>query len=72
MESTETRIDWTGVQPDATIVAPLDSESFAARLRLLSERAYSVTILRNALRRQQPNHGEQLPRDPEPTSRPSR
>ncbi len=64
-------IDWTGVQSDRSPIAPLDSDSFVVRLRLLSERAHSLTILRYAFAEQQP-HGEQLSRNPEPASRPSR
>jgi hypothetical protein len=67
----DSNIDWTGVQPDQARIAPLDSNSFIVRLRLLSERAHGLTILRNALKEQQ-SHGEQLSRHPEPTPRPSR
>ena len=42
-------IDWTGVQPDQSPIEPLDERTFIIRLRLLSERATSMTILRNAL-----------------------
>lgn len=64
-------IDWTGVEPDPSPIEPLDDHTFAVRLRLLSERAESLTILRKAFTEQQSN-GEQLSRHPEPTSRPSR
>ena len=61
-------IDWTGVQPDQSPIAPLNADTFVERLRLLSERANSLLILRNALSQQQP-HGDQLPRNSEPPSR---
>ena len=64
-------IDWTGVQSDHSPIGPLDSDSFLVRLRLLSERAHSLTILRRAFAHQQP-HGEQLSRNFEPASRRSR
>jgi hypothetical protein len=64
-------IDWTGVQPDQSPIEPLDDNSAAVRLRLLSERAKSLTVLRNAFVQQQSN-GEQLSRSSEPTARPSR
>ncbi|MGE0394834.1 MAG: hypothetical protein AB7P67_14810, partial [Vicinamibacterales bacterium] len=64
----EVSTDWTGIQPDQSPIAPLDGAAFAARLRLLSERARSLTMLRTAFQEQQP-HGEQLPRRPEPTAR---
>jgi hypothetical protein len=57
--------DWAGVQPDRSRIEPLDANSFAVRLNLLSERARDLTILRNALKQQQ-TRGEQLPRDTEP------
>jgi len=41
-------IDWTGVRPDQSEIGRLDDNSFVVRLRLLSERARSLTILRNA------------------------
>ena len=65
------QVDWTGVQPDHTPIPPLDNQTFAGRLRLLSERAESLTRLRTAFTDQARN-GQQLPRDSEPTSRPSR
>ena len=58
----DSNIDWTGVQPDQSPIAPSDDISFAIRLRLLSERARSITILRKAFTEQQP-HGEQLSRN---------
>ena len=58
------KIDWTGVQPDQSPIAPLDRESFLVRLRLLSERAFSLAMLRNAFAQQHP-HGEQLSRNPD-------
>ena len=64
-------VDWTGVQPDRSPIQPLDAKTFSGRLRLLSERAASLTRLRTAFTDQPPN-GQQLPRDPEPTPRPSR
>ncbi len=67
----ESLVDWTGVQPDRPPIGPLDEESFSLRLRLLSERARSLTTLRKAFAEQR-SHGEQLSRDPEPASRPSR
>jgi len=68
---TRERVDWTGVQPDQTPIPPLDDQTFAGRLRLLSERAESLTRLRTAFT-DQTRHGQQLPRDFEPTARPSR
>lgn len=64
-------IDWTGVQPDRSPIRPLDAETFSTRLRLLAERAESLTRLRQAFHDQSPD-GQQLPSNPEPTSRPSR
>ena len=61
-------IDWTGVQPDQSPIAPLDERTFPTRLRLLSERATSMMILRNAFKQQQP-HGDQFSRDSEPLPR---
>lgn len=53
MERIETsQVDWTGVEPDRTAVAPLDAQSFVARLRLLSERAASLRTLQEAFARQ--------------------
>jgi hypothetical protein len=66
----EQNVDWTGVQPDQSPIAPLDGRTFTERLRLLSERANSLTILRNALT--QRSHADQLSRDSEPPSRQSR
>ncbi len=63
--------DWSGVAPDRSPIEPLDAHTFFVRLRRLSERAESLTILRGAFERQQ-SGGEQLPRDSEPASRPSR
>lgn len=71
MQPQDPNIDWTGVQSDRSPIGPLDSDSFVLRLRLLSERAHSLTILRNAFAQQQ-FHGEQLSRDSKPVSRPSR
>jgi len=39
------RIDWTGVGPDESPIEPLDSHTFVVRLRHLSERAESLTLL---------------------------
>lgn len=64
-------IDWTGVQPDRSPIRALDADTFATRLRLLAERAEGLTRLRQALHDQSP-HGQQLPGNPEPASRPSR
>ena len=71
MQPRDPSIDWTGVQSDRSPIGPLDSDSFVLRLRLLSERAHSLTILRNAFVLQH-FHGEQLSRNPQPASRPSR
>jgi len=62
--SNHSRIDWTGVQPDQSPIAPLDERTFTMRLRLLSERATNIMILRNAFKQQHPD-GHQLSRDPE-------
>jgi len=64
-------IDWTGVEPDQSPVAPLDGHTYVARLRLLSERAASLTTLRKAFAEQHPS-GEYIPRRSEPPPRPSR
>jgi hypothetical protein len=69
--TTRSGVDWTGFQEDQTPIEPLDARTFAIRLRLLSERAGSLAILRKAFTEQQ-SRGEQLSRDPEPASRPSR
>jgi hypothetical protein len=65
------RIDWTGVEPEASPLEPLDARTFAIRLQRLSERAGSLTRLRKAFADQHPR-GEQLPRDSESAPRPSR
>jgi hypothetical protein len=64
-------IDWTGVQPDRSPIRPLDDQTFLLRLRLLTERAASLTRLRQAFLDQR-SDGQQLPRDPEPAPRRSR
>jgi hypothetical protein len=61
-------VDWTGVRPDESPIAPLDAHSFTARLRLLSERASSLTVLRNAFAQQQA-HADRFSRDSEQASR---
>lgn len=66
--SNQPDIDWTGVQPDQSPIAPLDERTFKIRLRLLSERATSLMILRNAFKQQQA-HGDQSSRNSEPLSR---
>ena len=63
--------DWSGVQPDTSAIEPLDGNSFLVRLRRLSERAESLTILRNAFAEQNFN-GKQLHRNFEPASLRSR
>ena len=60
-------VDWTGVRPDDSPIAPLDSRSFVVRLRRLSERARDLTLLRRA-RTEQHTHEKRLSRDPERTS----
>jgi len=60
--------DWTGLGPDTSPVEPLDARTFVARLRLLSERAEGLTILREAMAEQH-SRGEQLPRRSQPVSR---
>ena len=64
-------VDWTGVGPDRSPIEPLNDHTFAVRLRRLSERAQSLTILRGAFAEQHA-HGEQLLRHPDPAPRPSR
>ncbi len=65
MQPPEDRIvDWTGVHPDDSPIAPLDGRSFLARLRILGERTRDLTLLRSA-RTERPSHAERLPRDPE-------
>ena len=63
--------DWTGVRPDDSPIEPLNSRSFLVRLRMLSERARDLTLLRRA-RTEQQSHDKRLSRDPERTPRPSR
>jgi hypothetical protein len=62
--SNPSHIDWTGVEPDQSPIAPLDECTFTTRLRLLSERATNIMILRNAFK-QQHHDADQLSRDPE-------
>ena len=64
-------VDWSGVRPDQSPIGPLDSRSFSVRLRMLSERARGLNLLRRAFTEQQ-SHGERFPRHPESASRPSR
>jgi hypothetical protein len=64
-------VDWTGVEPDDSTLAPLDAATFTMRLTRLSERAASLTALRRAFAEQHPR-GEQLSPDPESTPRSSR
>ncbi len=54
MEKTAGQIDWSGVEPDRSPIGPLDDQTFVVRLRRLSERAESLTILRKAFTEQQP------------------
>jgi hypothetical protein len=61
-------IDWSGVRPYRSPIAPLDSVTFLERLRLLSDRADSVTILRKAFQQQNP-HDNEVSRYPEPPAR---
>ncbi len=42
--------DWTGVSKDRQRPAPLDSETFVARLRLLESRARDIKKLREAMK----------------------
>jgi hypothetical protein len=51
----EPQIDWTGVLPDQSPIAPLDEATFMQRLRLLSDRAEAVTTLRKAFQEQHPD-----------------
>ena len=60
-------VDWTGVRPDDSPIAPLDGRSFVARLRLLSARVRDLTLLRRA-RTEQHTHEERISRDPDCTS----
>jgi hypothetical protein len=53
-------VDWTGVRPDRSPIRPLDDETFSIRLRLLGERAESLTRLREAFT-DQSARGQQLP-----------
>ncbi len=53
-------VDWSGVQPDESPIDPLDGRTFSVRLRLLSERAQSLTLLRKAFAEQQ-SHGKRIP-----------
>lgn len=64
-------VDWIGFGPDHSPIAPLDAATFLARIELLSDRARSLTVLRQAFVEQHAN-GERLPRHPEPTPRRSR
>lgn len=63
----DSKVEWTGVQPDLSPIEPLDDKTFPVRLRLLSDRAAGLSILRKTFAQQQP-YGEQLPRNPEPAS----
>ena len=58
-------IDWTGVQPDRSRIAPLDAQTFLVRLQLLSERAHSLTVLRRAFVNEPQPDGQQRSRHPE-------
>jgi hypothetical protein len=53
----ESSVDWSGVQPDQSPIAPLDAESFLARIELLSQRARILTILRRAFVEQDAHAG---------------
>jgi hypothetical protein len=64
-------IDWSGVAPDQSPIERLNARTFAARLRLLGERAEALTVLRQAMSEQR-SRGEPLPRDSEPAPRSSR
>ena len=64
-------IDWTGVEPDQSPVAPLDAHTFVLRLRLLGDRAASLTVLREAFVEQH-RRGQQRPRPSEPAARSAR
>ena len=57
MHSADPNVDWSGVRPDSSPIGPLDPDSFVSRLRLPSERARSLTLLREAFRDQHA-HGE--------------
>lgn len=57
-------VDWTGVGPNESRIEPLDGRTFSDRLRRLSDRAGSLTVLRRALYQQQP-HGKRFRRDPD-------
>jgi hypothetical protein len=64
----ESKIDWSGVKPDESPIAPLDAATFIERLQRLSDRAASLTILRQAFREQHSND-DQISRDSEPSTR---
>ncbi len=68
--SDDSQIDWSGIQPDRSPIAQLDADTFTSRLRMLSERALSLTILRRSFAEQQ-DDGQQLSGDSEPTARQS-
>lgn len=53
----ETGTDWTGVGQDRSPIQPLNDATFDMRMRLLSERAESLTRLRRAFT-DQPSHGQ--------------
>jgi len=61
-------IDWTGVEPDRSPIAPLDATSFVQRLNRLSERVRSLRTLRAAFQQQRP-HDPGPARDTEPPPR---
>jgi hypothetical protein len=61
-------VDWTGVEPDRSPIAPLNATSFVLRLRRLSERAMTLRMLRAAFQEQR-QHDPGPPRDTEQSSR---
>lgn len=64
MAASENNIDWTGVAPDRSLIAPLTAETFAQRLQLLTDRANSIDRLRQAFQQQHP-HGSSAEPQPE-------
>lgn len=46
-------VDWTGVAPDQSPIAPLDVESFVSRLEALSQRAAGIRALQAAFKESQ-------------------
>jgi hypothetical protein len=51
-------VDWTGVEPDETPIAPLTAETFAARLNSLTEAVSALDALKRASGEQHGSTGQ--------------